>query len=87
MKFFQVQWISNNQRDFIIRWRRKINQSNIKKKNNSPLKLDKNLKSIENRILNKMKNKRENSHAQSKMPSIERNNSPTISFGKNLIFV
>ena len=52
-------------------------------KHNSPLKLDKNLKSIENRILQKMKNKREGNVVLSKMPSIERNHSQSNSYGMN----
>lgn len=50
----------------------------------SPIKLDKGLKSIENRIMNKMKNKRENTNSQPKMPSIERHHSPSISYGATL---
>lgn len=59
---------------------------NNKKYSNSPIKLDKNLKNIENRILEKMKNKREGVHnvPLTKMPSLERNHSPTISYGNDL---
>ena len=52
-------------------------------KKGNPIKLDKNLKSIENRILQKMRNKKSSgSGALTKMPSIERNNSPTIGSSK-----
>lgn len=50
-------------------------------KNLSPLKLDKNLKSIENRILQKMKSKRDANGAHHKMPSIDKSHSPAISYG------
>lgn len=51
-------------------------------KNNSPLKLDKNLKSIENRILQKMKSKRDANENHHKMPSIDKSHSPGVSYGK-----
>uniref|UniRef100_A0A7S3JJB4 Uncharacterized protein n=1 Tax=Euplotes harpa TaxID=151035 RepID=A0A7S3JJB4_9SPIT len=51
-----------------------------KKTLNPPIKLDKNLKSIEDRILNKMKAKKETINVLPKMPSIERNHSPPISY-------
>jgi len=54
-----------------------------KKYSNSPIKLDKNLKNIENRILQKIKNKRDNKLPLTKMPSIERNQSPSISLGSD----
>lgn len=54
-----------------------------KKLSNSPIKLDNNLKSIENRILAKMKNKRDNNNPLMKMPSIERNHSPTIPYSND----
>ena len=62
--------------------KKKNKQTNGQKKNNSPLKLDKNLKSIENRILQKMKNKREGIAPQTKIPSLERISHPLISYGK-----
>lgn len=64
----------------------KIKTKQNKKYSNSPIKLDKGLKSIENRILQKMKNKRQNKagNVLTKMPSIDRNHSPTISYGNEL---
>jgi hypothetical protein len=55
----------------------------VKKNITSPIKLDKNLKDIENRILQKLKNKQAggNGKMQARMPSIDRNNSPSISYG------
>jgi len=51
-----------------------------KKNSGNPIKLDKNLKSIEKRILQKMKNKNNPSSPPPlmKMPSIERTNSPNF---------
>ncbi len=51
-----------------------------KKNSGNPIKLDKNLKSIEKRILQKLKNKNNPSSPPPliKMPSIERTNSPTF---------
>lgn len=50
---------------------------------NNPIKLDKDLKSIENRILQKLRNKNSNkNNSHSNMPSIERNSSPNIGGGK-----
>ena len=72
--------IANN----IIGLQNKISAKESKKYTNNPIKLDKSLKSIENRILQKMKNKRDNKNLVPKMPTIERNHSPTISYGKDL---
>lgn len=67
---------------------KKNNKTKIsnKKYSNSPIKLDKSLKSIENRILQKMKNKREGvpTNGLPKMPSIERNHSPAIPYSNEL---
>lgn len=60
---------------------KKLKISGNKKGSHSPVKLDKSLKSIENRILQKMKNKRQGKNLLPKMPSIERNQSPTIPLG------
>ena len=72
-------------KEFHSSMKKKNKQITNQKKNNSPIKLDKNLKTIENRILQKMKNKRDNSFVQTKLQSIERNNSPSVSSG-NLKF-
>lgn len=56
-----------------------------KKQFNSPIKLDKNLKSIENRILAKLRNKQNNiGSSVTKMPSLERNNSSSNSYGAKI---
>jgi hypothetical protein len=62
---------------------KKLKIRSDKKVAGSPIKLNKGLKSIENRILQKMKNKRDGRLPLTKMPSIERNNSPTVSYGND----